>query len=45
MNSAQAERNLQQGDVDLAECEAKRRLAIEAWPQSVETLQNAATPR
>jgi hypothetical protein len=34
MSKAQAERGLAQGDIDLAECEAKRRLAVEAWPQA-----------
>lgn len=42
MSKAQAERNLGQGDVDLASCEAKRKLAVESWPQPVE---NPPQPR
>jgi len=45
MNSAQAERNLQQGDIDLATCDAKRQLAIDAWPQPVETPNSPLQPR
>jgi hypothetical protein len=33
MSSAQVERNLGQGDVDLAFCEAKRKLLLDSWPE------------
>lgn len=33
MTSAQTERNLGMGDVDLAACEAKRKLAVDSWPK------------
>lgn len=35
MSKAQAERNLGQGDVDLADCEAKRRMLYDAWPKGI----------
>lgn len=35
MTKAQAEQNMAQGDIDLAACEAKRRLLLMAWPLSV----------
>jgi hypothetical protein len=41
MTSAQAEANISLGDVALADCEAKRRLLIDAWPQPAG---NAAQP-
>jgi hypothetical protein len=33
MTSADAEAALRTGDVDLAECDAKRQLLIDAWPK------------
>ena len=33
MNSADAERALRERDGDLARCDAKRALAIDAWPK------------
>ncbi len=34
MSRAQVERNLGVADTDLAKCEAKRALAIDAWPKA-----------
>lgn len=34
MSAAQVERNLGLADVDLADCEAKRKALINAWPKS-----------
>jgi hypothetical protein len=33
MTKAQAEQNLGQGDIDLADCEGKRKMLIDAWPK------------
>lgn len=34
MTKAQAERNLGQGDIDLADCDGKRKALYDAWPRS-----------
>jgi hypothetical protein len=33
MTSADTEGAIRQGDVDLAECDAKRQLLVDAWPK------------
>jgi hypothetical protein len=45
MSKAQTERNISLGDVALAECDAKRQLGVDAWPQPVANPQSAAQPR
>lgn len=45
MTSAQAEANISLGDVAIADCEAKRRLLVDAWPRPVESTQTPPRPR
>lgn len=33
LSSADAERAIRQGDIDLARCDGLRQLAVEAWPR------------
>jgi hypothetical protein len=33
MSSANSEAGIRQGDLDLAECDAKRQLLIDSWPK------------